>query len=719
MHNNEEARAKSQQPGVATTVLGGGEQDAGTGGHVTERSAADDTDADEGGEGGGSDQRPFPAWLPRKLVRPQVDTQIDAAFVILAIVVYGVLFFGIGTAFLPGHPAWCTLLLWACALLGALIANQLYLPRVIGMLAAGILLQNIPWSAIDAFPPSWGTQMRAAALATIFLRCGLELDFGTMRKFKYPALRLALIPGLVEALYAAGLGVAVFNMPFTLSLCMGFILKAVGPGLVVPAMFHLQRIGMGVAQGIPSVVVIAASFDDIVAITGYAIFSTIAITPYGSNSGVNAAWSIASGPVQVVFGILGGLIAGAAVGASKIWDTQLKRLIALYGSALLLMFFLEYWKLLSGGALGALFTGLVGSNLWEKGIPKPVSAGPSFVYSPQCERWMSLIWRWVMEPILFVTVGSTLDFNTLSSGTIPKSVLIVLTGGVLRMIVTYFSMSGFGYSRKEKLFYAIAWTPKATVQAALSAAPLTLITNLKQGDPDYEQWVTWGNDILTTGLFAIIISGTFGVLAIHFSAPFFLKKSETKGKQDGKGSKAEISMVERPSTEASLDSGKPSRDRGQIASARSLGQILPIRPQEMASIKQTSPRRPASAEGRYSTIDIAREEGSSRRGQRLVAGEDFELVAEYIDSIRRLTSAVNAGEYSQEEVMELSDRVLHMQRRLETEVGHREPSVRELFRTASVFHRVNRREENLPSGSRRTTSTTQSCFEVKPESDIV
>lgn len=55
---------------------------------------------------------------------------------------------------------------------------QLYLPHVIGMLAAGILMKNIPWGAIDAFPSSWGNQIRAAALATIFLRCGLELDFG-------------------------------------------------------------------------------------------------------------------------------------------------------------------------------------------------------------------------------------------------------------------------------------------------------------------------------------------------------------------------------------------------------------------------------------------------------------------------------------------------------------------------------------------------------------
>lgn len=45
---------------------------------------------------------------------------------------------------------------------------------------------GFPW---DALP---------AALWHFACRCGLELDFGTMRRFKYPAMRLALLPGLVS-----------------------------------------------------------------------------------------------------------------------------------------------------------------------------------------------------------------------------------------------------------------------------------------------------------------------------------------------------------------------------------------------------------------------------------------------------------------------------------------------------------------------------------------
>lgn len=54
---------------------------------------------------------------------------------------------------------------------------QLRVPRVVFMLGSGLLLANVPGGVVAAFPAKWGVQLRAAALATIFLRCGLELEF--------------------------------------------------------------------------------------------------------------------------------------------------------------------------------------------------------------------------------------------------------------------------------------------------------------------------------------------------------------------------------------------------------------------------------------------------------------------------------------------------------------------------------------------------------------
>lgn len=155
-----------------------------------------------------------------------------------------------------------------------------------------------------------------------------NLHLQTLRIYKWPALRLAFVPGVAEALFDAGLGVALFGMPLTLALSMGFILKAVGPGLVVPAMFELQKLGYGADKGVPSTVVIAASFDDIIAITGFSVFVNVAI----AGGGAGAAWQIASGPLQVLFGVAGGALAGGVLGCTRVWSNKYKRLAGVYGA---------------------------------------------------------------------------------------------------------------------------------------------------------------------------------------------------------------------------------------------------------------------------------------------------------------------------------------------------------------------------------------------------
>jgi len=84
------------------------------------------------------------------------------------------------------------------------------------------------------------------------------------------------------------------------------------------------------------------------------------------------------------------------------------------------------------------------------------------------------------------------------------------------------------YNWKERVFYAVAWTPKATVQASLSAVPLALIQTLMADRSDHAIWVEWGQDILTTGVFAIIICGTMGTLLVFLLAPVLLSKGEVR-----------------------------------------------------------------------------------------------------------------------------------------------------------------------------------------------
>ena len=65
------------------------------------------------------------------------------------------------------------------------------------------------------------------------------------RRVGLSAVRLLLVPGIVEALFDGAIAMPIFGMPPTFAFALGFILKAVGPALVIQAMFEVQQKRLG------------------------------------------------------------------------------------------------------------------------------------------------------------------------------------------------------------------------------------------------------------------------------------------------------------------------------------------------------------------------------------------------------------------------------------------------------------------------------------------
>ena len=63
----------------------------------------------------------------------------------------------------------------------------------------------------------------------------------------------------LQALVAGVVAYGVFGMPILLAFTLGFILKAVGPAIVIQLMFDLQRKGRGVDKGAPLLVAAATN----------------------------------------------------------------------------------------------------------------------------------------------------------------------------------------------------------------------------------------------------------------------------------------------------------------------------------------------------------------------------------------------------------------------------------------------------------------------------
>ena len=72
------------------------------------------------------------------------------------------------------------------------------------------------------------------------------------------------------------------DFPLIWGFILGFILAAVSPAVVVPSLIALQERGLGVEQGIPSLIIAAASLDDICAILGFSL-------AFGQLNGLNLA----------------------------------------------------------------------------------------------------------------------------------------------------------------------------------------------------------------------------------------------------------------------------------------------------------------------------------------------------------------------------------------------------------------------------------------------
>ena len=197
--------------------------------------------------------------------------------------------------------------LWIFSLMSGFLVGKVNLPPLMGMILAGVTLTNVVDGSNLAVPDEWGDIITAAGLSIILLRSGLELDLKGLQHSGFTALKLTCLPGCAEALVCGISSTLIFGMPLLLSLSLGFIIAAVSPAVVVVGMLKLQTLGYGVAKGIPSLVIAAASFDDAVAIAGFTIFIGLAIRSKENS----VILSLLHGPLSLLLGIGVGSIAGA------------------------------------------------------------------------------------------------------------------------------------------------------------------------------------------------------------------------------------------------------------------------------------------------------------------------------------------------------------------------------------------------------------------------
>lgn len=113
------------------------------------------------------------------------------------------------------------------------------------------------------------------------------------------------------------------------------------------------------------------------------------------------------------------------------------------------------------------------------------------------------------EVFLFVLVGASVAINTVVSAGL-SSILLVLGVLVFRMFGVVICLIKTKLDAKERIFCMLAYTPKATVQAAIGGLPLAM-------------GLACGNIVLMVSVIAIMVTAPLGAFAIDLTYKKFLK----------------------------------------------------------------------------------------------------------------------------------------------------------------------------------------------------
>lgn len=368
-------------------------------------------------------------------------------------------------------------------MLGALV-NRMRLPRLLGMMLAGILLGPYALGLLDPSILSISADLRRLALVIILSRAGLSFNIDALRRVGRPAVLLCFVPACFEIAGMLLLAPALLGISLLDAALMGAVVAAVSPAVVVPKMLDMMEKGYGSRKCIPQMIMAGASVDDVFVIVLFGAFLSLSAGDYISG------WVFAEIPVSILLGIALG------VGCGYLLALFFRR-VKLNAAAKVVVFLSIAFLLL---AAEELLQGMVPLSglLAVMGMGAAVFRREKQEAEQLSVRFASL---WVAaEVLLFALVGAAVNVRFALSAGAP-AVLLVLGALVFRAAGVLVSVLGTALTWRERLFCMIAYCPKATVQAAIGSIPLSM-------------GLASGEIILTVSVLSILITAPLGALGI-------------------------------------------------------------------------------------------------------------------------------------------------------------------------------------------------------------
>lgn len=364
------------------------------------------------------------------------------------------------------------------------IFSRLKIPGLLAMILTGVVLGPYVLNLLSPELLEISADLRKIALIVILARVGLSLNLADLKKVGRPAILLCFVPALFEFAAVTFFAPMFFDITYLEAAIMGTVVAAISPAVVVPRMIYLMDQGYGKAKSIPQLIMAGASVDDIFVII---LFTSFLGMYQGEGFQLTSLLSI---PISIITGLMVGIVFGYILvkvfHSIKLTDT-VKVLIVLAVAFILVSVepVIESYVPMSGLLAVIALTGTIlklNSRLALKLKDK-----------------FGKVWTGA-EVFLFVLVGAAVDITYLTDTGL-TAIALILIALVIRVLGVYVSLMKTQLNQKERLFCAIAYMPKATVQAAIGGIPLA-------------SGVAAGDTILTVAVLAIVVTAPIGAIGI-------------------------------------------------------------------------------------------------------------------------------------------------------------------------------------------------------------
>lgn len=383
-------------------------------------------------------------------------------------------------------------------LAGLLMGNlcrKIKIPGLFGMIIAGIVLGPYALNLIDSSVLDISAEIRKIALVIILIRAGLKLSVADLKKVGRPAVLMCFVPAVFEIAGMVIFAPLLFGLSYIDALVMGSVVAAVSPAVVVPKMIDLIDEKRGTGKSIPQMILAGASVDDVFVIVLFTTFT-------GLSGGKSVSFTdFLEVPASIITGIAAGLLAGIllCIIFRFVRMNDIVKALIVFSVALLLTAFEDRVKWFPFASL----IGVMAMGLMIRRKKEDTAVNLS--------RLFDKVWVFA-EIFLFVLVGASVAIDSaLSAGL--ASVALILCVLVFRMAGVMVCLIGTGINIREKIFCMFAYTPKATVQAAIGGLPLAM-------------GLSCGSLVLTVSVVAILITAPLGAFAIDFFKKFLKKEMD-------------------------------------------------------------------------------------------------------------------------------------------------------------------------------------------------